>query len=168
LNGLPRSWGLWAAPRKTARSAESFSASVSQMTRKLLPAISRARGWGNVPGTGDDEFRKGGSSQAIDGHFGVPGGWLACGGRRGCRVSLIQRRRIEPQCLVESRSELLRRHHSLRREERREARDKPLHVLIPAATDIAVGSITVNVHTACGCAAAASRHSRPPKDCPTK
>jgi pimeloyl-ACP methyl ester carboxylesterase len=32
----------------------------------------------------------------------------------------------------------------------------------PRAIDVAIGSITISVHTACGCAAAASRHSRPP------
>jgi hypothetical protein len=69
------------------------------------------KGWRDVPGTGDDEFSKGCSREAIEQHFSVPGRWFACGGRRGCRVSLIQlnRWRIESQCFVERRGELLSR-----------------------------------------------------------
>jgi hypothetical protein len=60
--------------------------------------------WGGAMSRpGDNEFRKGCCSEAFEGHFGVPGRRLACGGGRGCRVSLIQLNRwqVEPQCLVE-------------------------------------------------------------------
>jgi hypothetical protein len=79
-------------------------------------------------------FGKGCSSEAIEGHFCVPGHWLAGSGRRGCRVSLIllNRRRVEPQCLVEGLGELLRRHHGARRKQWREARDQPFYGLVAA------------------------------------
>jgi ferric-dicitrate binding protein FerR (iron transport regulator) len=76
----------------------------------------------------------------IEGHFCVPRRGLACAGRRGCRVSLIQinRWRVEPQCLVKPRR-TAQRHRGAWREQWREARDQPLHDLVAAGNRCGFG-----------------------------